>query len=112
MNSKSSMTFILMLACALLQGCTRTAKTAEKAPTPVKVEAVQSYTASSGMRYSASIVPGSQVELSFNVGGYLDQILQVKGVDGRLRNVQQGDSVARGQVLARVRAKDYAVKVD
>lgn len=112
MKSKSSITLLLMLGCALLQGCTRTAKTAEKAPTPVKVEAVQGYTAAGGARYSASIIPGSQVELSFNVGGYLDQILQVKGVDGRLRNVQQGDSVGRGQVLARVRARDYAVKVD
>ncbi len=100
------------LACALLQGCTKTAKTGDTAPTPVKVESVGSYSAPNGARYSASIVPGSQVELSFSVGGFLDRIMQVKGVDGRLRNVQQGDSVARGAVLARVRANDYAVKVD
>jgi RND family efflux transporter MFP subunit len=112
MNTKPSLLIAFIFACTLLQGCTKTARTADKEPTPVKVEAVQSYSASSGARYSASIVPGSQVELSFSVGGYLDQILQVKGVDGRLRHVQQGDSVARGQVLARVRASDYAVKVD
>lgn len=112
MNIKQSLLITMMLASMFSQGCTKTAKTADKAPTPVKVEAVQSYTAQSGARYSASIVPGSQVELSFSVGGFLDNILQVKGVDGRLRNVQQGDAVARGQVLARVRASDYAVKVD
>jgi hypothetical protein len=37
---------------------------------------------------------------------------QVKGADGRLRNVQQGDLVARGLARASVRAKDYTVKVD
>lgn len=112
MNIKSTLMITIMLACALVQGCTKTAKTADKAPTPVKVEAVQTYAATGGARYSASIVPGSQAELSFSVGGYLSQIMQVKGVDGRLRNVQQGDTVARGAVLARVRANDYAVKVD
>jgi len=112
MNIKQSLMITFILASALLQGCTKTAKTADKAPTPVKVEEVQAYAALSGARYSASIIPTSQVELSFNVGGYLDQILQVKGVDGRMRNVQQGDMVGRGVVLARVRAKDYTVKVD
>ncbi len=112
MNIKHSLIITLILASATLQGCTRTAKSAEKAPTPVKVEAVQEYKAESGTRYSASIVPDSQVELAFNVGGYVDQILQVKGADGRLRNVQQGDRVARGEALARVRVKDYAVRVE
>ena len=112
MKTGSSLIAAFILACGLLQGCTKTAKMADKAPTPVKVEAVQSYSATSGTRYSASIVPASQVDLSFNVGGYLDSILQVRGVDGRLRNVQQGDVIAGGVVLARVRAKDYAVKVD
>ena len=112
MNTRSSLIIALILTGAVLQGCTRAVKSAAKAPTPVKVEAVQSYTASSGARYSASIIPGSQVELAFSVGGYLDRILQVKGVDGRPRNVQQGDNVARGVVLASVRVKDYAVKVD
>jgi multidrug efflux pump subunit AcrA (membrane-fusion protein) len=101
-----------LLWCGMVCGCTKADKPVEKTPTPVKVEAVQSYSASNGARYSASIVAGSEVELSFSVGGYLDSILQVKGADGRPRNVQQGDSVSRGLVLASVRVKDYAVKVD
>lgn len=112
MNNKHYLLIGSLLACAAMSGCTKTARSAEKAPTPVKVEAVQAYAASSGARYSASITPGSDVELSFSVGGYLERIAQVKGVDGRLRNVQQGDSVARGLVMGTVRAKDYAVKVD
>ncbi len=112
MNTKQFLMITPLLSCALVSACTKSVKSAEKAPTPVKVEAVQSYAASSGARYSASIVPGSQVELAFSVGGYLDKLAQVKGVDGRLRYVQQGDSIARGLVLASVRTKDYAVKVD
>jgi RND family efflux transporter MFP subunit len=112
MNTRNYLTIGSLLTCALISGCTKTASTAEKAPTPVKVEAVQSYAAPGGARYSASIGPGSQVELSFSVSGYLEKLAQVKGVDGRFRSVQQGDSIPRGTVLASVRTKDYSVKVD
>jgi RND family efflux transporter MFP subunit len=112
MNTKQILAITALLACGLLQGCTKTAKMAAKPPTPVKVEAVQSYAAPGGARYSASIAPGAQVELAFSVGGYLDKVTQVKGADGRLRNLQQGDSVRRGLVLANVRTRDYAVKED
>ena len=112
MNTKIILIIPFIFACGFLQGCTRTAETAVKPPTPVKVEVVNSYAAQGGARYSASIVPGSQVEVAFSVGGFIDHIMQVRGVDGRSRNVQQGDSVARGMALAKVRTKDYAVKVD
>jgi RND family efflux transporter MFP subunit len=112
MNTKQNLMIASLFTCALISGCTKARSAEIKAATPVKVEAVQAYSDSNGARYSASIVPGSEVELSFSVGGYLDRIAQVKGVDGRLRKVQQGDSVARGTVLASVRAKDYTVKVD
>ncbi|HEX5732086.1 MAG TPA: efflux RND transporter periplasmic adaptor subunit [Blastocatellia bacterium] len=112
MNTKRFLIITFIFACALLQGCTKTAETAIKPPTPVKVEVVNAHSAPGGARYSASIVPSSQVEVAFSVGGYIDHIMQVRGVDGRSRNVQQGDSVARGAALARVRSKDYTVKVD
>jgi RND family efflux transporter MFP subunit len=112
MKTRKYLTISSLLICAVASGCTRSVKSAEKAPTPVKVEAVQSYSAPGGARYSASIAPGSQVELSFSVGGFVDKIAQVKGADGRTRNLQQGDSIARGAMLATVRAKDYSVKVD
>lgn len=111
MNTKLYLIVGALAGASLVTGCTK-AKSAEKAPTPVKAEAVESYSASNASRYSASIVPGSEVELSFSVGGYLDRLAQVKGVDGRMRKVQQGDSIPRGLVLASIRAKDYSVKVD
>ncbi|MEW6207406.1 MAG: efflux RND transporter periplasmic adaptor subunit [Acidobacteriota bacterium] len=112
MNARKCLMTASLIACALFAGCAKAAKTSDKAPTPVKTQTVDLYSAPGGARYSASIVPGSQVELSFSVGGYLDRILQVRGADGRLRNAQQGDSISRGAALASVRAKDYSVKVD
>jgi multidrug efflux system membrane fusion protein len=64
------------------------------------------------VKYSASIVPYSQVDLSFKSAGYVDRILQVKGVEGRIRNVDQGDWVKRGTVLAVVQQKDYQDKLE
>ena len=64
------------------------------------------------LRYSAGIVPNSQVDLAFKSGGYVENILQVRGADGRMRNIQEGDWVARGTVLARVRESDYVANVN
>jgi RND family efflux transporter MFP subunit len=102
-------TSIILLAIASV-GCT--VQSAEKVPTPVKVKSVEMSAADGGgARYSASILPRVQVELAFKVGGYVEALHKVKGVDGRLRDVQEGDLIAKGTVLARLRQSDYAVKV-
>jgi multidrug efflux system membrane fusion protein len=80
---------------------------------PVNVRVVEQYLlADSGTRYSANIQPYTQVDLAFKVGGYIQEILQVKGVDGQQRNIQEGDWVIKGTILARVRDTDYIVKVN
>ena len=81
-------------------------------PTPVKVAAVTAYTGAAGPRYSAAIQADRQVALAFKSAGYVVALLQVPGVDGRLRNVQGGDRVQRGTVLARVRDTDYVAQVE
>ncbi len=86
-------------------------KQAEKPPVPVKVAAVELNTAGGGERYSATIIPRTEVELAFKVGGYVDALQQVGGVDGRTRDLQEGDRITVGAVLARVRQSDYQVKV-
>ena len=80
-------------------------------PTPVKVQAVTAYTSAAAPRYSAAIQPDRQVSLAFKSAGYVVMLLQVPGVD-RLRDVQEGDRVKRGTVLARVREADYAAQVE
>ena len=100
---------VLGLAAATLT-CAR--PRAEKPLRPVRVEKVAGEVAASGLRYSATIQPYEQVPLAFKVGGYVRELRQVRDTDGRLRNVQQGDVVARGTVLARIDSADYEQKVN
>jgi hypothetical protein len=93
----------------LLTGCQ--SKKVEKPAVPVKVAAVELNSAGRGSRYSATIIPRTEVELAFKVGGYVDALQQVRGVEGRMRDVQEGDVISTGAVLARVRQSDYQVKV-
>jgi RND family efflux transporter MFP subunit len=105
---------LLGLICLsdLSAGCRRNAAVAAAPLTPVGLSAIGTHTVATRTPYSAGIVPYSQVDLAFKSGGYVDSILQVRGADGRLRNVQEGDWVARGTVLARVRESDYVANVN
>jgi RND family efflux transporter MFP subunit len=58
-------------------------------------------------RYSATIFPVAQVDLAFKSAGLIEKIYQVKGADGRVRDVQAGDFVPEGTELAVVRQVDY-----
>lgn len=103
---------ILGLALAALftfsqAGCTR-AESEPRALTPVRIAQVETISTGSETRYSANIVPNAQVDLAFKSGGYVESIRQVRGADGRMRNVDTGDWIRRGTVLAVVRQKDYA----
>jgi multidrug efflux system membrane fusion protein len=103
--------FCLLPFAIPLIGCREKTATAEQAAVAVRIKTVEMNPVSRGVRYSANIESMRQVELAFKVSGYVDQILQVRGVDGRLRDLQAGDIVTKGTVLARVRQNDYAVKV-
>jgi multidrug efflux system membrane fusion protein len=62
-------------------------------------------------KYSASIVPYSQVDLAFQSSGYLDHVLQVRSANGGMRNVDPGDWARKGTVLAVVRQDSYQDKL-
>ncbi|HKW60550.1 MAG TPA: efflux RND transporter periplasmic adaptor subunit [Candidatus Dormibacteraeota bacterium] len=76
-------------------------------PLPVTVQVVSGGAGGGGVHYSASIRPDVQVDVAFKVSGYVEQITQVRGADGRMRNLQDGDYVHRGSVLARIRDREY-----
>lgn len=84
---------------------------AETLPLPVHTAMVQTIAVGNGARYSASIVPYAQVDLAFQSGGYVDRIRQVKSPSGGMRNIDQGDWVQKGTVLAVVRQQDYQDKL-
>ncbi len=101
--------------CALIAamtGCQRNAQIPAKSPVPVRLAEVSSYASPEGLRYSASIVPFAQAALSFKSSGYVTNIQQVGGADGRRRDVGTGDYVVRGAVLAQIRQQDLKNQVD
>jgi RND family efflux transporter MFP subunit len=74
---------------------------------PVTVQTVATGAGGVGGAYSANVVADTQVEVAFKVNGYVQSILQVRGADGKHRNVQAGDSVTTGAVLAVVKDDTY-----
>lgn len=94
------------LASLILGGCGKET-VGKRSPIMVAVQPVGTFTPEPlASRYSAVIAPDSQVSVAFKVGGYVEEILRVGG-----RLVQEGDFVARGQFLARVRQSDYDARV-
>jgi multidrug efflux system membrane fusion protein len=80
-------------------------------PVPVTTWTVAASAVGGSLRYSANIRPDVEVDLAFKVGGYVEEILETGGADGRRRNVQEGDFVRRGTMLARVRDSEYRDRV-
>ena len=93
-------------------GCQEPTKVAAKSPIPVHVLDVALYSPSDNLRYSASVLPFAEAVLSFKSAGYVTEIKQVQGADGRRRNIGSGDYVARGAVLAQIRHQDLKNQLD
>ncbi len=112
MGARGAVLIGLICLSDLSAACRQSAAVAAPPLTPVGVSAIGTHDVGNRTPYSAGIVPYSQVDLAFKSGGYIESILQVRGADGRMRNVQEGDWVARGTVLARVRESDYVANVN
>jgi len=104
---------LVALIVPIIAGCNK----AEAPPAKV-VPAVRTFkasmtstTAARENRYSAIIAPSVQTDVSFRAGGYVNFILKVRDLDGRLRTVQEGDYVRKGTTLASVKQADYEAKV-
>jgi len=102
----------LFAATVAASGCQEPTKVAAKSPTPVHVLDVALYSPSDNLRYSASVLPFAEAVLSFKSAGYVTEIKQVPGADGRRRNIGSGDYVARGAVLAQIRHQDLKNQLD
>jgi RND family efflux transporter MFP subunit len=74
---------------------------------PVQTAAVEEALVDTSIHYSATIEPDTTVEMAFKVDGYVASLYTVGG-----RNVQEGDFVPKGAVLARVRQSDYRASLD
>lgn len=102
---------ITLVLTVLMVGC-HSSKPIEQAPQAVQIERIAATSAgSAGLRFSAVVTPDVQVPLSFRIPGYVVALKQVRGQDGRMRDIAEGDRVAKGAVLVRIRSAEYEDKV-
>ena len=96
----------LLIGSSFIAACGHEKEAVQEA-IPVTVQTVAVASGGSAGAYSANIVADTQVDLAFKVNGYVQSILQVKGTDGKPRNVQAGDPVTIGSVLATIKDDTY-----
>ena len=105
-------TAVLLAMMTATNGCQQPTHVEAKSPTPVHLVDVTLDSSSEDMHYSASVLPFAQASLSFKSEGYVTQIKQVVGADGRRRDIGPGDYVGRGSVLAQIRHQDLKNQLD
>ena len=107
-----AITAVLFATIVATNGCHQPTQVAAKSPTPVHLVDVALYSPSEDLRYSASVLPFAQATLAFKSAGYVTEIKQVTGADGRRRDIGSGDYVTRGAVLAQIRHQDLKNQLD
>ena len=107
-----SIGIVSFAALSVLAGCgTKTQKT-DQEPVPVQADTVAIQQIQPRWSYSGEIRPDTEVQLSFKEPGYVAALYRVKGADGRLRDLQVGDEIPAGAVLARLRNSDYEASLN
>jgi RND family efflux transporter MFP subunit len=107
-------------SCALLiaatmagaSGCANRPAASASPPIAVTVRAVREAAETHRGAYTANLQPYRQVGLTFQVSGYVDSIKQVAGAGGRLRDIQGGDPVKNGELLATIQPGTYQQQVN
>ena len=100
-----------LTALSVLAGC-GTKKQVGPEPVPVQAEIVAMQQVQPSWSYSGEIRPDTEVQLAFKEPGYIAALDHVNGADGRMREVQVGDEVPAGAVLAQLRRSDYEASFD
>jgi len=93
---------LMLLTASIFTGC-GSGDSHKKSLTPVRVQSIVAQDVNSPVSFTATVNPYTQLNLDFN--------LQVEGADGRMRDIQEGDFISKGLVLARVDEADYIAKV-
>jgi RND family efflux transporter MFP subunit len=103
---------MLLSAAVVMTGCASRERI-EQPPQGVQARLIQPHSSSgdAGLRFSAVVTPDSQVPLGFRIPGYVVALKQVRGENGRMRDIGEGDAVSQGTVLVRIRPAEYEDKV-
>jgi RND family efflux transporter MFP subunit len=109
----SPLTLIVLSVTGVLGGCSRESQRPSQPPSTVRLATVvaAAQTSAETLRYSAAILPYEQVDLMFRSSGYVTNVWQVRGADGRTRNIGTGDYVEQGLILAHIRREDLQNQV-
>jgi RND family efflux transporter MFP subunit len=98
---------VFLSVTGVLGGCNRQSQILSQPARAVRLATVAPPQLSGEtLRYSASILPYTQVDLVFRSSGYVTNVRQVRGADGRTRDVGTGDYVEQGLTLAHIRRED------
>lgn len=106
-------TTITILSLMLVMAGCASNKPLTQPPQGVEAQTIKAEAdvSSDGLRFSAIVRPDSEAPLAFRIPGYVVSLKQVRGNDGRLRDIAEGDRVSRGSVLVRIRSSEYEDKV-
>jgi RND family efflux transporter MFP subunit len=106
-RSNKLLVLVFLSVAGVLSGCHHESEIPLQSPRAVRLATVAAAQASGDtLRYSASILPYAQADLAFRTSGYVTGVKQVRGSDGRTRNIGTGDYVEKGTILAHVRRED------
>lgn len=108
---RAGLALVLLSAVPLGGACGGAKREAAARPTVVRVKVLTPETAATDVRYSATIQEHESVDLSFKVGGTVQRLLRIDAPGGA-RDIQEGDVVAKGDVLAELDTRDYQRDVD
>ena len=108
----TTLVLVFLSMTGVLSGCSHESKIPSQPPRAVRLTTVAPpQTGAETLRYSASILPYAQVDLMFRSSGYVTNVRQVRGADGRTRNIGTGDYVEQGLTLAHIRREDLQNQV-
>src|SRR5437660_3676392 len=111
-RSTTPLVLVFLSMTGVLSGCSHESKIPSQPPRAVRLATVAPpQTSAETLRYSASILPYAQVDLMFRSSGYVTNVRQVRGADGRTRNIGTGDYVEQGLTLAHIRREDLQNQV-
>src|SRR3989454_6456700 len=103
---------VLLSVAGTFAGCHHESQTPSQPPRAIRLATVSAPQMSGEtLRYSASILPFAQVDLMFRSSGYVTNVTQVRGADGRTRDIGTGDYVGEGLTLAHIRREDLQNQV-
>ncbi len=99
-------TILTICLAAAFTACEKHQAPSEPQPKAVRTVTAELTAGSTVVRYSGIVSPDTQVDLMFRVAGFVEQVGSAGG-----RELQAGDFVNAGTVLARLRPTEYQTRV-